>query len=99
MANAVPKNKSEKGEKAISRLFGQMDKTVAKRVWSPAAYASLITYLAEAYGAKFTTKEERDAFRKELEDSDFGYSSNFKKYAATRGFLPAKDEYEQAKFD
>jgi hypothetical protein len=99
MANGTVKNKSEKTEKAISRLFGQMDKTVAKRQWSASAYASLITYVAEAYGAKFPAKEDRDAFRKELEDSDLGYSSNFKKYAATRGFLPAKDEYATASFD
>lgn len=103
MANgttATVKLKGEPAEKAIARLFGQMDKDVKKRQWTPATYASLICYIAEACGAQFPKPKagekqsaERKAFRDTMEDSDFSFSSNFKKYAASRGFLPAKDEY------
>lgn len=93
------KNKSAAGEAAISKLVGQMDKSVAKRQWSAAAFASLITYLAEANGAKFATKEGRDAFRKDLLDSDFSFSSNTKKYLTARGMLPKADEYTTTSFE
>ena len=93
------KNKSTAGEQAIGKLVSQMPKDVAKRQWSAAAYASLITYLAEANGCKFATKEGRDAFRKDLLDSDFSFSSNTKKYLTTRAMLPKADEYQTASFE
>jgi hypothetical protein len=99
MAEKPVTPKSEKVEKAIARLFGQMDKTVAKRQWSATAYSNLITYVVESHGAKFPDKAARDEFRTIMEDSDFSFSSNFKAYAAKRGLLPAKDEYATATFE
>lgn len=109
MANGTVKLKPEAAEKAIARLFGQMDKEVQKRQWTPATYAALITYIAEACGAKFPEPKkdkdgklvaaERNAFREIMADSDFSFSSNFKKYAASRGFLPKADEYAQANLE
>lgn len=96
---AAPKNKGEAAEKAIARLFGQMDKNVSKRQWTPATYAALICYAAEATGAKFPTPEARKAFREIMADSDFSFSSNFKKYAVSRGFLPKADEYAEANLE
>ena len=93
------KNKSTAGEAAIAKLTSQMPKELAKRQWSAAAYASLITYLAEQNGAKFANKEGRDAFRKDLLDSDFSFSSNTKKYLTARKMLPAADEYQTASFE
>ena len=98
-ANGTVKNKSDSAEKAISRLFGQMDKTVNKRAWTAATFAALITYLAEANGAKFATKEGRDSFREAMKDSDFSFSSNFKKYAVARGFLPKAEETAEANLE
>lgn len=91
----VVKPKGELAEKAIARLFGQMDKEVAKRQWTAATHSALICYLAEACGATFKSKEGRETFRQTMKDSDFSFSSNFKKYAQARGFLPAATEYEQ----
>jgi hypothetical protein len=92
------KNKGEKAEQAIAKLAGQMDKNVAKRQWSSAAFASLITYLAEANGAKFATPDGRKAFKEAMLDSDFSFSSNCKKYLILRGILPSQEatvtEYE-----
>jgi len=98
-ANGTVKNKSDLEEKAIGRLFGQMDKNVQKRQWTPATYAALICYLAEASGAKFADKDSRDKFRNSMKDSDFSFSSNFKKYAIARGFLPKADEYAEANLE
>ena len=86
---AAPKNKSDKAEIAIKRLFDQMEPELPKRRWGKKPYAALITYCAEECGAKFATKDGRKAFREIMEDSDFSFSSNFKKYATARGFLPA----------
>ncbi len=97
--NVTVKNKSDLEEKAIGRLFGQMDKNVQKRQWTPATYAALICYLAEASGAKFPDKDSRDKFRNSMKDSDFSFSSNFKKYAIARGFLPKADEYSEANLE
>lgn len=99
MATTEVKTKSTAGEAAIGKLVGQFPKEVAKRQWSAAAFASLITYLAEANGAKFANKEGRDAFRKDLLDSDFSFSSNTKKYLTARGFLPKADEYQTQSFE
>jgi hypothetical protein len=92
------KNKSEKAEQAIAKLVKQMDANVAKRQWSAAAFASLITYLAEANGAKFTTPDGRKSFRETMLDSDFSFSSNMKKYLIARKMLPSQEatvtEYE-----
>ena len=98
-ANGTVKNKSEAAEKAIARLFAQMDKTVGKRSWTAATFSALITYLAEANGAKFVSKEGRDAFRETMKDSDFSFSSNFKKYAIARGFLPKAEETTEANLE
>jgi len=111
MANGATtvKLKGESAEKAIARLFGQMDKDVSKRQWTPATYAALITYLVEACGGKFPDAKkdatgkavaaERNAFRTLMQDSDFSFSSNFKKYAQARGFLPKADEYAEANLE
>jgi len=95
----TPKNKNETAEKAIARLFGQMDKNVSKRQWTPATYAALVCYVAEAAGAKFPSADNRKAFREIMADSDFSFSSNFKKYAQARGFLPKADEYAEANLE
>lgn len=106
---ATPKLKNEAAEKAIARLFGQMDKDVKKRQWTPATYAALVCYIVEACGGKFPepkkdengklVAKERNAFREIMQDSDFSFSSNFKKYAAARGFLPKADEYANAELE
>ncbi len=96
---AEPKLKAEKAEKAITRLVGQMDKTVAKRKWRPATYAALITYTIEAYGGKFPDTDSRNAFRSLMEDSDYSFSSNMKKYLANRGILPKEEPEEEQKFE
>ncbi len=96
MADATVKLKPEAAEKAFKRLFDQMDKDVKKRQWTPATYSALICYLAEACGAKFANAEARTSFRKLMEDSDFSFSSNGKKYAIARGWLPKADEYATA---
>jgi len=95
---AEPKLKGKEAEAAIARLSGQMDKNVAKRPWKPATYAALITYVAEACGAKFPA-EGRTAFRTIMEDSDFSFSSNMKKYLASRGILPKEEQVDQPKFE
>lgn len=96
---AEPKMKGPALEKAIARLAGQMDKTVAKRQWSAAAHASLLTYLAEAHGAKFPSAEARNALRADLMDGDCSFSSNMKKYWQARGLLPKGDEYTAPTFE
>ena len=96
---AEPKLKNEKAEKAIARLVGQMHKEVAKRKWRPATYAALITYTAEAFGAKFPNADERNGFRSIMEDSDFSFSSNMKKYLADRGILPKAEAEDEQKFE
>ncbi len=98
MANAV-KQKTPNGEKAIARLVAQMDKTVGDREWSAIAHAKLVTYLVEATGAKFPTKEGRDEFTDALTDSDWSFSSNMKAYLVDRGFLPAKKDAKQSKYE
>jgi len=96
---AEPKLKNEKAEAAIKRLVGQMHKEVAKRKWRPATYAALVTYTAEAFGAKFPDTDSRNAFRSIMEDSDYSFSSNMKKYLATRGFLPKEEASDEQKFE
>jgi hypothetical protein len=96
---AEVKKKSEPTEKAIARLFNQMDKDTKRRQWTPVAYGKLILYVAEAHGAKFPNGDSRDRFVEVMKDSDFSFSSNFKKYAAERGELPKADEYAETKFE
>ena len=96
---AEPKPKSEKAEAAIKRLAGQMAKEIAKRKWRPATYAALITYTAEAFGAKFPDAENRNAFRVLMEASDYSFSSNMKKNLADRGILPKQEAEEEQKFE
>jgi len=87
MAKEV-KNKSAQAEQAIKRLVDQMPKEVTKRAWTPGGFSALITYLAEAHGAKFDKPENRKAFMADMRDGDFAYSSNMKKYLADRAMLP-----------
>src|SRR6266487_1238691 len=97
MPNGV-KTKPEKQEAAIKRLESQMGK-LEDREWSPIAYAKLVTYAVEAHGAKFPNKEARDSFTETMTDSDWGFSSNMKKYFIDRGFLPAKNKVAQSKYE
>lgn len=104
MADKPVAPKSEHIEKALTKLFGQMNKDVNKREWTPACFAALVTYVAEQTGAVWPgNKEEsaakRTAFRTALLDGDMAYSSNMKKYAQSRGFLPAKLEAQASAFE
>lgn len=85
------KLKGEKLEKAIAILTAQMPKEVSKRAWTPGAFAAIITNLAEQHGAKFATPDGRKAFMADMRDGDCAYSSNMKKYLASRGMLPTTE--------
>jgi hypothetical protein len=93
------KPKSAQVEKAAAFVFGKMDKDVKKRQWTPAAYGALIRQIAIEHGAKFPTPDAAKAFAQEMKDSDLSFSSNWKKYAVDRGWLPASDEYADVDFD
>jgi hypothetical protein len=93
------KLKSEAVEKAIAFVFSKMDKDVKKRQWTAAAYGALIRAVAEATGAKWANGEGRKTFAELMKDSDLSFSSNFKKYAENRGFLPKGDEYVTVSFE
>ncbi|SRR6266545_7470360 len=89
MANAIiPGPKSERIEKAIQKVISQLNKDVAKRVWTPAAQAAMITYIIEANGVKLG--EAVVNIRSDLVDSDVQYTSNMRSYLARRGLLPEK---------
>ena len=96
---AEPKLKGEQSEKAIAKLVAQMPKELAKRKWKAATHAALVSYLVEACGGKFDKPESRQAFRTIMEDSDWSFSSNMKKYFVLRGFLPKEEVDETQKFE
>jgi len=96
---AEVKLKSEPVEKAITFVFSKMDKEIKKRQWTAAAYGALIRAVAEATGAKWANGDGRKQFAELMKDSDLSFSSNFKKYAENRGFLPKGDEYAAVSFD
>ena len=106
---AEPKLKSAEAEKAIARLAKQMNPEIPKRKWRPATYAALICYLVEECGGSFPAPkkdkdgkpvaEERNKFRTYMEDSDFSFSSNMKKYLADRGILPKAEAEDEQKFE
>jgi len=99
MANGTVKNKPEAVEKAAATIFSKMDKDVKKRQWTPAAYGALIRAVAENCGAKFPSDDKRKEFAQLMKDSDLSFSSNWKKYAIARGWLPGGDEYADVDFD
>ncbi len=110
MADKIVKPKTEKVEKALASIFSKMDKDVKKRQWTSAAYAATIRAVAEAHGATWPKDETKDAngkvnggsrfeFTQAMRDSDLSFSSNLKKYAIDRGWLPAVDQYSDVDFD
>ena len=99
MANGTVKTKPEQIEKAAAFVFGKMDKDVKKRQWTPAAYGALIRQIALECGAKFADPEKAKLFAQLMKDSDLSFSSNWKKYAQSRGWLPSGDEYTDVDFD
>ena len=98
MANG-PKTKEPEVEKAAATIFGKMPKEVVKRKWTPAAYGALIREIAVNCGAKFASEEGRLKFAELLRDSDLSFSSNWKKYATLRGWLPKDDEYTDVDYN
>ena len=99
MANGTPKNKEAEVEKAAALIFGKMPKEVNKRKWTPAAYGALIRAIATECGAKFATEDGRLKFAELMKDSDLSFSSNWKKYAVARGWLPKDDEYTDVDYN
>ena len=99
MANGTVKNKPEPVEKAAASVFAKMDKDVKKRQWTPAAYGALIRAIAVETGAKWPDAEKAKLFGQLMRDSDLSFSSNWKKYAISRGWLPSGDEYTDVDFD
>ena len=99
MANGDVKNKPEQVEKAAAFVFSKMDKDVKKRQWTAAAYGALVRQIAIECGAKFPDAEKAKLFAQLMKDSDLSFSSNWKKYAQARGWLPASDQYSDVDFD
>jgi len=97
MATTIPAPKTERIEKAIQKTVAQLNKEVAKRVWTPAAQAAMITYIMAENGIKATT-DQLAAFRQDLVDSDVQYTSNMRAYLAKRGLLPEKPQADAGSF-
>jgi hypothetical protein len=93
----IPAPKPEAIEKAIQKVVGQLNKEVAKRVWTPAAQAAMITYILAEHGVKLT-KEQNEAVRQSLLDSDVQYTSNMRAYLGKRGLIPAKVQADAGSF-
>lgn len=93
----VPANKSERIENAIQGVIKQLPTEIAKRAWTPAAHAAMITGIFEQNGIKFTT-EQKKAIRADLNDSDVQYTSNMRAYLTKRGLLPDKVAVEIGNF-
>jgi len=97
MANAIPAPKPEKIERAIQKVLSQLNKDATKRVWTPAAQAALITYIANEHGVKIPA-ESIEALRRDLMDSDVQYTSNMRAYLGKRALIAAKPQADAGAF-
>jgi len=95
--STIPAPKPEAIEKAIQQTIGQLNKDVAKRVWTPAAQAAMITYILANHGVKLNP-EQTTAVRQSLLDSDVQYTSNMRAYLGKRGLIPAKVQADAGSF-
>jgi hypothetical protein len=93
----VPANKSERIENAIQVVIKQLPPEVARRAWTPAAHAAMITGIFEQNGVKLTP-EQKKSIRADLNDSDVQYTSNMRAYLTKRGLLPEKTAVEIGNF-